>query len=196
MSGNPNIMTSKAVPRWLLTRKNTMTSFVHLDYSNQHFGATRVMAAIECVATLAQHIKRKFSATRSLIARALTTRLISSLLLSAIAAAVMVVGHQVMQTIADGHLFALWIGVCAVAFAALAAFASTARHLTVSAKAGLDRWSRNIALKRADERLWAMAKTDARLMADLQTMITRHAANHDESLSFVAPADQAGRPAQ
>ncbi|NQW95047.1 MAG: hypothetical protein HQ446_13655 [Polaromonas sp.] len=116
-----------------------MTSFVHLEYSNQHPGVARVESAIAS----ALQIKRNFSTTRSL----------TMLLLSAMAAAVMVVAYQVMDSMADGHLLALWIGLWAVAFATLAAFASTARHLVVKAKTGLDAWSRNIATKRADERL-------------------------------------------
>ena len=150
-----------------------MTSFVHIDYSNRHAGADRLESAVESV----QHIKRNFFSTRSL----------AMLLVSAIAAAVMVVAYQVMDSMAEGHLLALWIGMWAVAFAALAIFASTARHAVVSAKASLDAWSRNIAAKRADQRLWAMAKTDARLMADLQAVISRNAAD-DEGLRFVAPA--------
>lgn len=149
-----------------------MTSFVHLEYSNQHGGVNRVETAIAS----AQQIKRNFSTTRSL----------AMLLLSAIAAAVMVVAYQVMDSMADGHLLVLWVGMWAVAFATLAAFASTARHAVVKAKASLDGWSRSIAAKRADERLWAMAKIDARLMADLQAVMTRNDAN-DEGLRFVAP---------
>ena len=157
-------------------RENTMTSFVHLEYSNQHPGVTRVESAIES----AREIKRTFSSTRSL----------ATLLLSAIAAAVMVVADQVMNSMADGHLLVLWIGLWVVAFATLAACASTARHAVLKAKCGLDKWSRNNAARRADERLWSMAKTDARLMADLQAVMTRHVAGvagDDENLRFVAP---------
>ncbi len=152
-----------------------MTSFVHLEYSNQHPGVARVESAIES----AQQIKRSFFTTRSL----------AMLLLSAIAAAVMVVAYQVMDSMADGHLLVLWIGMWAVAFATLAAFASTARQTVVKAKATLDSWSRQIANNRADERLWAMAKTDPRLMADLQAVLSRGAADSasDEGLRFVPP---------
>jgi hypothetical protein len=158
-----------------------MTSFVHLEYSNQHPGVARVESAIAS----AQQIKRNFSSTRSL----------AMLLLSAIAAAVMVVAYQVMDSMADGHLLALWIGLWAVAFATLAAFASTARNLVVKAKTGLDTWSRSIASRRADERLWVMAKTDTRLMADLQAVMTRDTAG-DEGLRFVAPGSSVGKLAQ
>ena len=149
-----------------------MTRFVHLDYSNQPAGVARVEAFVSS----AKQITRKFS----------STRFVATLLLSAIAAAVMVVAYQVMDSLANGHLLVLWVGMWAVAFVALAAFASTARHAAVNAKNSLDTWSRNIAARRADERLWAMAKNDARLMADLQAVMSRNDAR-DEGLRFVKP---------
>ena len=109
------------------------------------------------------------------------------MLLSAIAAAVMVVAYQVMNSMADGHLLVVWIGMWAAAFTTLTVCASTARHAIVKAKSRLDQWSRNIAARRADERLWAMAKTDPRLMADLLSVKARNAAS-DEGLRFVPPA--------
>ena len=149
-----------------------MTSFVHLEYSTRHAGVQRVEVAISS----AKYIKRNFS----------TTGFLATLLLSAMAAAAMVVAYQLVNSLVDGHLLVLWVSMWAVAFAALAVFASTARHAVVSAKVGLDNWSRNVASKRADDRLWAMAKTDARLMSDLQGVISRNHAG-DEGLRFVKP---------
>ena len=154
-----------------------MTSFVHIEYSNQHPGVARVESAISS----AQQIKRRFSGTRGL----------ATLLLSAIAAAVMVVAYQVMDSMAEGRLMVLWIGLWAVAFSTLAVCASTARTLAASIKASLNGWSRNLAVRRADERLWAMAKTDARVMADLECAMSRSNAGHDSrdiGLRFVPPA--------
>ena len=154
-----------------------MTSFVHLEYSTQHPGVARVESAIAS----AQAIKRSFSGTRSL----------ATLLLSAMAAAVMVVAYQVMDSMAEGHLLVLWIGLWLVAFATLAACASTSRALAAGIKASLDGWSRNLATRRADERLWAMAKTDARVMADLQCAMQRGDTRHDardDGLFFATPA--------
>ena len=154
-------------------REHTMTSFVHLEYSTQHPGVARLEAAFAS----AQAIKRGFSGTRSL----------ATLLLSAIAAAVMVVAYQVMDSMAEGHLLVLWIGLWVVAFATLAVFASTSRALAAHIKASLDGWSRNLAAKRADERLWAMAQTDSRVMADLQCAMIRGDSRYD-GLLVVAPA--------
>jgi hypothetical protein len=149
-----------------------MTSFVHTDYSTQHPGVTQAAPAS------AGQINPQATGTRAL----------SKLLLSAVAAAVMVVAYQVMDSMADGHLLVLWIGLWAVAFATLAICANTARNVARRVKSSLDKWSRTIAAKRADERLWAMAQTDGRVMADLQAVMTRHTADADEeALTFVAP---------
>ena len=123
----------------------------------------------------AQHLRQGFSGTRGL----------AKLLLSAIAAAVMVVAYRVMDTIAEGHLLVMWMGLWAAAFIALAVFANTTRLLAARMKAGLDGWSRSVAVARADERLWAMAKVDARVMADLQCAITRS----EEILNSAANAE-------
>lgn len=158
-----------------------MTRFVHIDYSNQHPGVVRLEAAIASIASSAQQIKRHVSGTRGL----------ATLLVSAIAAAAMVVAYQVMDSMADGHLLVLWIGLWAVAFATLAVCAGTARAAAAGIKASLDSWSRSVAAKRADERMWAMAKTDARVMADLQWAVARgdmRCDPRDEGLRFVLPA--------
>ena len=88
-----------------------MTSFVNIEYSQDHPGVTRVESAIES----AQHIGRSFSGKRGL----------AMLLLSAMAAAVMVVADEVLNTVAEGHLPVMWIALWAVAFVSLAAFAGT-----------------------------------------------------------------------
>lgn len=136
-----------------------MTSFVHLEYSNQHPGVARVESAIDA----AQHLRRTFSGTRGL----------ATLLVSAVAAAVMVVAYQLMDSVAEGHLLVMWVALWAAAFASLALFAGTARRSAAGLKSSLDGWSHSLAKARADERLWAMARKDIRVMADLQAAMTR-----------------------
>ncbi|MFM9900424.1 MAG: hypothetical protein ACKVOT_05370 [Polaromonas sp.] len=149
-----------------------MTSFVHLDYSTQHPGVARVESAIEA----AQQARRSFSGSRGL----------STLLLSAMAAAVMVVAYQVMDTVAEGHMLVVWMALWAVAFVVLAVFASATRTLAVSIISGLDSWSRAVADAKADQRLWAIARTDARVMNDLQSAMTRYEGELDNSRIPVA----------
>ena len=146
-----------------------MTSFVNIEYSKDHPGVARVESVIES----AQHIGRGFSGKRGL----------ATLLLSAMAAAVMVVADEVMTTVAEGHLLVMWIALWAAAFVSLAVFAVPARKLANNLKVGLDDWSRGLAEARADERLWAAAKTDTRVMADLQAATSRHDEDTTESAS-------------
>lgn len=144
-----------------------MTSFVHIDIPTRHVGAERLEAA----AHAAQQLKSQAFGTRGL----------ATLLLSAVAAAVMVAAYQVMDSVAEGHLMVMWIAMWAVAFATLAAFASSARSLAARMKASADAWSRAIAEAKSDQRLWAAAKRDPRVMSDLQAAMTR-----DEQ-DFTAP---------
>ena len=149
-----------------------MTSFVNIKYSNQHPGVARVESAIDA----AKHLRQSFSGTRGL----------ATLLLSAIAAAVMVVAYQVMDSVTEGHLLVMWIALWAAAFAALALFASTARSLAAQLRTGLTDWSQSLAQARADQRMWAAARNDPRVMADLQAAILREEANAE--VAQAAPA--------
>jgi hypothetical protein len=149
-----------------------MTSFVHLDYSTQHPGVARVESAIGA----AQHVRRGFSGSRGL----------STLLLSAIAAAVMVVAYQVMDTVAEGHMLVVWMALWATAFVVLAVFASSVRTLSCSILRGLDNWSAASAQAKADQRLWAMARADSRVMNDLQSAMTRSDNDFDDAAASAA----------
>ena len=146
-----------------------MTSFVTIDYPKDHPGVTRVESAIESV----QHIGSSLSGKRGL----------ATLLLSAMAAAVMVVAYEVMDTVAEGHLLVMWIALWTAAFVSLAVFAGTARNLATRMKVSLDGWSRAMASARADDRLWAAAQTDPRVMADLQA-----AASRDDDMDTASPS--------
>ena len=96
------------------------------------------------------------------------------MLLAAMVSALVVVADQLIDTWADGHLMVAWVALWVVGFAALALFAGAARKLAVTAVGSLDAWSRGVAKTRADERLWAIAKTDPRLMADLTAATARN----------------------
>ena len=136
-----------------------MTSFINVKYSAQHHGADRVESAIDA----ALQARQDFSGMRGL----------STLLLSAMVAAIMLVAYQVMDSVAEGHLLLMWIALWAVAFAALVLFAGVARKMAAAVKTSLDAWSFRLAEARADQRLWAMAKEDPRVMTDLQAAMMR-----------------------
>lgn len=152
-----------------------MTTFLDATHSTRHIGAERVGAVLEN----AKQVSRNLSGTRGL----------ATLLLSAIAAAVMVVAYQVMDSVTEGHLLVMWMALWISAFAALALFGGPASTLAANAKSGLDAWSYNVARSRADHRLMVAAERDPRVMADLRAAIDR--SNQAELQKVVAPASAA-----
>ncbi len=141
-----------------------MTSFVHLNYANEHPGVQRAEAVAEAVGRL----RRGFDSTKGLAA----------MLLAALVAALMVVADQLVSVWADGYLLASWVTLWAIAFAALALMAPTAHRVASSMSAALQAYVIRRTNARIDERYWASAKSDPRIMADLQAAILRseHAA--------------------
>ena len=149
-----------------------MTSFVHTNFRTNHPGVDRMESAYDA----AKQLRRGYDSTRSLAA----------MLLAAIVAAMLVVADQVVGTWADGDLLAAWIAMWLVGFAALALFAGTARRVAIRAIAVADGWSRKVARRRADERMWAIAEKDTRVMADLQAAMSR--SSEDAPVSSPAAA--------
>lgn len=131
--------------------------------------------------------------------RADGSRPLAALLLAAAVAALAVVVDQLMQTWADDHLFAAWVAMWAVLFAGTLLLAGTARRLAGRVMVGLDGWAQRRAQARADTRFMALARTDRRLMADLQIARDRHEPVLAQAVatpvatpavSLVAPAEQ------
>jgi hypothetical protein len=60
-----------------------------------------------------------------------------------------------------------------VAFAGLALLTVPVRELTQRVSASVARWNAARLRAGADRRLWALARTDARVMADLQWAVMR-----------------------
>jgi hypothetical protein len=162
-----------------------MSTFINTPYATEHPGVQRAESAIQGALLLRQ----RWSAFSGLVA----------LLLTAVVAAVLVVAYQVMDSVVEGHLLVLWMALWALAFAAMALYSGTARNLVKRGKASLDRWADGQARARADERLWVIAKSDSRVMADLHCAITRQQslAGADDSVSVssaaVAPSGLSAR---
>jgi hypothetical protein len=98
---------------------------------------------------------------------------LSAMLLAAMVSALVVVADQLIGTWADGHLMVAWIALWVVGFATLAVFGGAARKLALTALSALDAWSERVAQGRADKRLWLIAQSDARVMADLKAAMAR-----------------------
>lgn len=140
-----------------------MTSFVHIDYPRTHPGVERFESAVEAAAQW----RISFDGAKSL----------AGVLLAAMVAALVVVADQLVDTWADGHLLAAWVLLWVVAFAAIGFLAPTTRYFSSNLLRALDAWSRRVATKRADDRLWELAMKDPRVMADLRAAETRAETN-------------------
>lgn len=136
-----------------------MTSFVHVEYPKSHGGVDRVERAVHA----AGQLRKGWTLSRG----------IAGMLLAAVVSALLVVADQLMETWADGHLLAAWVLLWVIGFAAVALLAPAARSVARRAVAGLDRWSQGVARRRADERLWDLARRDPRVLADLQAAASR-----------------------
>lgn len=134
-----------------------MTSFIQLSYPTEHGGVVRVESALSALGAL----RRGFDSTKGL----------STMLLAAMVSALLVVADQLIDTWADGHLLAAWIALWLIGFATIAIFAGAARKVAVTVVNSVKAWANRNAQKRADEQLWRLAQSDARVMADLDAMI-------------------------
>ena len=158
-----------------------MTQFINRPHSDHHQGADRLEAVIDA----AQDISRDMTGKHGM----------ALLIASALAAAVMAVAYEVMDSNTESHLLMLWIVLWMALFAALTLSAGRLHSAGTHLKSSLDSWSRSLAEARADQRLWAIAKQDNRVMADLQAAMDR---SDDSSDVFadMAGAGSAAAPGQ
>jgi hypothetical protein len=102
-----------------------------------------------------------------------SSKTLANLLLAAGVAALVVMVDQMIDSWAESHLVAAWLALWAVAVLAIVMLRGLTRHLAQNLMTGLDAWSAHVARSRADERLWAMAQSDPRLMRELQVAMDR-----------------------
>lgn len=131
-----------------------MTSFINPGHSNTHKGAARLENATLAVGQLGA----QFKGAMGLVA----------MLLASVISALVVVADQIVSSWTDGHLLMAWVALWVMVFAALALFAEATRGWTSGVIATLEAWSKAADERAADERTWAIAQSDPRLMADLQ----------------------------
>jgi hypothetical protein len=143
----------QADSRLQFERKQTMTSFAHVDYPTEHPGVARAERLVETV----QELAHRFDSARAF----------GSVLLAAIVAALLVVANQVVDTWTDGHLLAAWIVMWTVAFGALALFAQPIRRTSAGLRVWVKRWTAARKQAADDEKMWRVALNDARVMADI-----------------------------
>jgi hypothetical protein len=114
---------------------------------------------------------------------------LSVLLLAAAVSALVTVADRYVSVWTEGQLFFSWVMLWALVFAGMALFANTARQIASKTLAVLDGWSRSRAHARAESRLWEVAKSDPRVMAELVAARSRAqaAAEDDGFADALAP---------
>lgn len=96
-------------------------------------------------------------------------------LLMASVAGLLVVADSLMNEWAESHVVAAWLALWLVGVVALVALRGVTRFVAHKLMGKLDAMAAQAASRRADARLWAMAKADPRLMAELEVAMTRDA---------------------
>jgi hypothetical protein len=107
------------------------------------------------------------------VAPATSTKTLATVMLAAGVSAMVVVADQMIDSWADTHTVASWLALWVVAVVAIALLRGVTRTWAQNLMSGLDAWSAHVARRRADERIWAMAQTDPRMMSDLQVAMDR-----------------------
>lgn len=105
-----------------------------------------------------------------------SSRALASLLLAAGVSALVVAADQLLDAWAERHELGAWLVLWGIAVAAIVLLRGITRMAARQAMGALDGWSAGVAKRRADERLWSMAQTDPRLMAELQSALDRSGA--------------------
>lgn len=139
-----------------------MARFIQAEYPTEHAGIVRFTRGFGAMAAAV----RGFDGARGT----------ATLLLAALVSAMIVVANELVTTWTEGHLLAAWIAAWLVGFAALALLVAPARRVANGVRSGLKRWSASRKQRAEDEKLWNMALTDARIMADLSRAMSRDAA--------------------
>lgn len=113
-----------------------------------------------------------------------------------------VLADRYLSVWTDGHVVAAWLLMWAVVFAVFVATRTPSRLLAVRVKRGLDQMAARAADRRAERRFEQLAKSDPRIMAELQAARARaqEAQEYSEALAPmgmqapVAPAAAATFP--
>lgn len=112
------------------------------------------------------------------------TRFLATALLAAVVTAVLLATERWLGGWAESHLVAAWLALWGVAVLAIVLLRGLTRLLAQRLMAHLDAWSAGLARRRADERLWAMARQDPRMLRELEMAIGRDPAPPPECRSL------------
>ena len=161
-----------------------MTSFVHTDYPTEHPGVVRAEALFARGQAVAASTAVGWGKLKNTMGsgRGLTT-----LVLAAVVASLVLVADYLVDTWAEEHLFAAWVALWTLVFATLAVFAPLAKGLIDNVGQEYTAWRKNIETARSEAAFLDVAQRDPRVMAELRAAILRHEAAQIETFGAVEP---------
>lgn len=101
------------------------------------------------------------------------TRGVAVLLLAGAVSALLVAADQLVSIWAEGELMLAWLALWAVVFAAYVLFADVVRQWPQQLAEAMDRRLLHMRERAADARMWAVAQSDPRIMAELDAAALR-----------------------
>ncbi len=159
-----------------------MTRFVNPDFPTEHPGVVRAEAAAARIRRLpglfveiVQQAKKSVASTRGM----------TTLLLAAVVAGLVLLADQLVDTWADDHLFAAWVALWTLLFATLAVFAPVIKRGLDQVSLEWTAWRGKVAEARSEAAFLASAYNDPRVMEDLRAAILRHEAAHFETFGVL-----------
>jgi len=159
-----------------------MTSFVHVDQPTVHPGVERA----EILLARIQAARAGGNGARPLIA----------LLILAVLAAAAVVADNLVTHWDEGALLAAWAVLSAAVFAGVALYASTLRSVFARVAGVWNAAAQRRAAARADARFLATAKSDPRIMQELQAATWREESQGKIPAAAAAKVDALARMAE
>jgi hypothetical protein len=167
-----------------------MTSFVHTDYPTEHPGVVRA----EALYARGQAVASSAAAGWGSLKQAMRSgRGLTTLVLAAVVAALVLVADQLVDAWAEEHLFAAWVALWTLVFATLAVFAPLAKGLVDNLTTELSAWRTEVAQRRAEAAFLETAERDPRVMAELRAAILRHEAAQIDAFGAVEPNEALDR---
>ncbi len=115
------------------------------------------------------------TAAASTVATAIPSRVLGSFLLAAAVSGLLVVVNQVLDAWSENHVLMAWAALWAIGFVAIAVLATPAHRLARSLRTGYTAWRAESLAQAQEDKMWALAKGDPRIMAEINAAFTRNA---------------------
>ena len=144
-----------------------MSTFIRPAYFTEHPGVVRAADVAAAMGEVATRIQR--SANKEFF----STKGLGTVAIAAAVSAAVFAANQLMDTWTDQHLFAAWVVLWTVAFAALALLASPIRSAARSVVASFANWQASSKAAARDRQYWESALTDRRVMAEIECARSR-----------------------